>query len=550
MAGSNIFAVYTSADGNNVTLSPRLGTGTQMPNFNDDAEVELLEGSGVSNGVMTANVKCSSCSSWSGNTADFTAGSGSWIYAYQASNGPKNTDDQSATIRQHSDRGVFSWNYASAKGGDSVNPLVNAASSGTASGTATGTAVTCFTVIESGNASNRTKMLIAHGVLAALAFVILFPAGAIAIRLASFPGVVMLHAAFQLFAYLVYIAGFGLGVYIAMEMNLLDHYHPIIGILVFVLVFFQPILGFLHHLLFKKYQSRTFWSYAHIWVGRIAITLGIINGGLGLQLADSMGMSSKKGIIAYGVVAGVMWLAWIAAIVIGERRRKARGVAGAPTKYYEATSNNTNKPADDVPMSRVKFNANTEYAYLQNFKILQNTFAKHQVDKPIRVESLVKCKMQDNLEFLQFVKQYWDQHFPGHDYDPVARRKGQAGLASTSAPAPRAAAPAAARRAPAASNTAAPRTRTPMGAGGGAASAALREENTQLKETVTGLERERDFYFSKLRDIELLIQQAMEADPELEKDEGLLKQIQNILYSTEEGFEIPPETEGAEEETF
>jgi RP/EB family microtubule-associated protein len=158
--------------------------------------------------------------------------------------------------------------------------------------------------------------------------------------------------------------------------------------------------------------------------------------------------------------------------------------------------------------------------------------------------------MQDNLEFLQFVKQYWDQHFPGHEYDPVSRRKGQAGLPAGGGAAPRAA-PAAARRAPAASNTAAPRTRTPLAAsGGGAASAALREENTQLKETVSGLERERDFYFSKLRDIELLIQQAMEADPELEKDEGLLKQIQNILYSTEEGFEIPPEAEGAEEETF
>lgn len=27
----------------------------------------------------------------------------------------------------------------------------------------------------------------------------------------------------------------------------------------------------------------------------------------------------------------------------------------------------------DVPMSRVKFNANTEYQYLQNFKVLQST---------------------------------------------------------------------------------------------------------------------------------------------------------------------------------
>ncbi|KAF2656211.1 hypothetical protein K491DRAFT_397185 [Lophiostoma macrostomum CBS 122681] len=207
----------------------------------------------------------------------------------------------------------------------------------------------------------------------------------------------------------------------------------------------------------------------------------------------------------------------------------------------------------DVPMSRVKFNANTEYAYLQNFKILQNIFTKHQIDRPIPVSSLVKCKMQDNLEFLQWTKRYWDQYFPGHDYDPVSRRKGQGGLAST-APAPPRASASSARKPAAPSNSAAPRTRTPLGAGagGGAAGAALREENNVLKETVAGLERERDFYFSKLRDIELLIQQAMEADPELEKDEGLLKQIQTILYSTEEGFEIPAEAEGevGEEETF
>ena len=161
-------------------------------------------------------------------------------------------------------------------------------------------------------------------------------------------------------------------------------------------------------------------------------------------------------------------------------------------------------------------------------------FTKHAIDRPIPVEALIKCKMQDNLEFLQWTKRYWDQYYPGHDYDPLARRKGAGSLPNTGAPTPRAA-PAAstARRAAPVSNTAAPRTRTPQG---GAASAALREENNVLKETVSGLERERDFYFSKLRDIELLIQQAMDADPELEKDEGgLLKQIQTILYSTEVG---------------
>ncbi|KAG5952909.1 hypothetical protein E4U53_007604 [Claviceps sorghi] len=211
----------------------------------------------------------------------------------------------------------------------------------------------------------------------------------------------------------------------------------------------------------------------------------------------------------------------------------------------------------DLPMSRVKFNANGEWAYVQNFKILQSmcgmdayAFTKHQIDKPIPVEALIKCKMQDNLEFLQWTKKFWDLNFPDHDYDAVARRKGGALPASGAG--------AAAPRAPTSTGTArrggsaAAAPRVAKAAGVGPGSAALQQENNTLKETVVGLERERDFYFSKLRDIELLIQQAVEDDPELEKQEdGLVKQIQLILYSTEEGFEIPEEGEGLDDqETF
>lgn len=156
--------------------------------------------------------------------------------------------------------------------------------------------------------------------------------------------------------------------------------------------------------------------------------------------------------------------------------------------------------------------------------------------------------MQDNLEFLQWTKRYWDQYFPGGDYDAVARRRG------SGAPPP------ASNMAPRSSAGAARRGTTPTtggrvskaGVGGGSGSAALQQENNTLKETVQGLERERDFYFSKLRDIELLVQQACEEDPEIEKQEdGLIKHIQTILYSTEDGFEIPAEAEGLDDqETF
>lgn len=153
--------------------------------------------------------------------------------------------------------------------------------------------------------------------------------------------------------------------------------------------------------------------------------------------------------------------------------------------------------------------------------------------------------MQDNLEFLQWTKQYWDQYFPGDDYDAISRRKGGTLPPSSGA---RAASASSNTRRGGATPTGGPR----LPKGPGPASAALIQENNTLKETVAGLERERDFYFSKLRDIELLIQQAVDEDPEIEKQEdGLVKQIQTILYSTEEGFEIPAEGEGLDDqETF
>ena len=60
MAGAHVFVMY--ADGNNnVTISARdANQGHVEPVFNSSlaSGVELLEGSGISNGVMTANVRC------------------------------------------------------------------------------------------------------------------------------------------------------------------------------------------------------------------------------------------------------------------------------------------------------------------------------------------------------------------------------------------------------------------------------------------------------------------------------------------------------------
>lgn len=43
----------------------------------------------------------------------------------------------------------------------------------------------------------------------------------------------------------------------------------------------------------------------------------------------------------------------------------------------------------------------------------------------IPVEKLVKGRFQDNLDFIQWFKKFFDANYDGKEYDPVAARQGQ-----------------------------------------------------------------------------------------------------------------------------
>merc|ERR1711971_1389011 len=62
----------------------------------------------------------------------------------------------------------------------------------------------------------------------------------------------------------------------------------------------------------------------------------------------------------------------------------------------------------------------------------------------------------------------------------------------------------------------------------------LREEIVDLKITVDGLETERDFYFQKLRDIEILCQ-ALEPNPDPNMTVAMfVEDVQRILYAKDD----------------
>jgi hypothetical protein len=427
MSGANMFIMYQSADGTNVTVSPRTASGHSTPSLSSAADISLLEGSGVEGNTMTANIRCGSCSSWSGGSMDFSKSSASWIHA-TASGSPIQSDSQDESIKQHgSDYGSFNWDFSNAKGGSEVNPLLAASTSGSTtatSGSGSGSASATCTVAPSSTlasvtgtsgcptawpteystswptarptwaancnpeghggrgpygrrdawptdapwrnnekralpeckdgesptggsssadnsnnsnsnsnsqlsqngrngafGSSRETMLLAHGVMASLAFVAFFPIGGILIRAASFTGLIWVHAALQIVGFLIYLVAFGIGIWIAVNGQYLS------GIVLFLVLLAQPLSGFLHHRFFKKHGRRTTVSYAHIGIGRIAIILGMINGGLGLQLAGTQGSH----VVAYAVVAAIMGLLYLASIVYGERKRSKR--APPPPDY-------------------------------------------------------------------------------------------------------------------------------------------------------------------------------------------------------------------------
>ncbi|XP_010866669.1 microtubule-associated protein RP/EB family member 3b isoform X2 [Esox lucius] len=208
-----------------------------------------------------------------------------------------------------------------------------------------------------------------------------------------------------------------------------------------------------------------------------------------------------------------------------------------------------------VLLKKVKFSARLEHEFINNFKVLQASFKRMGVDKIIPVERLVKGRFQDNFEFIQWFKKFFDANYDGKDYDPLVTRQGHestpspnpghliihqpkrpssssSSSSSSRTPGPQRTSPTANKTVhapPRLINSAPIRRATPSRANG-ASDAEMLELNQQmldLKLTVEGLEKERDFYFSKLRDIELICQEnETDTDPVLSK-------IMDVLYATE-----------------
>ncbi|KAI9879012.1 MAG: hypothetical protein M1823_006884 [Watsoniomyces obsoletus] len=157
-------------------------------------------------------------------------------------------------------------------------------------------------------------MRVAHAVMASACMLIFFPFGGVILRIVSVdnhPHIVWFHAGVQMFAYTLFLAAAGVGIWMAKNYGVIGGYHPIVGMCILVGMSFQPVTEILNHFFYARYPKILYLGYVHLWLGRVLITLGMINGGLGFAFADTIPYQPVWSVapkIVYAIIAGVVWI--------------------------------------------------------------------------------------------------------------------------------------------------------------------------------------------------------------------------------------------------
>ncbi|KAK2596736.1 hypothetical protein QQS21_006191 [Conoideocrella luteorostrata] len=298
MEGADMFIMYENGKGN-VTLSTRQGLNHIMPTYKEKTGVELLAGSGVIDGHMVANIRCGDCSELS------VKGSNGWLSAWKAGSSLASTDT-SARISYHDSHDLFSVDFAKAAVSSDTNPFVGGGNKGNNTGSGSNGSGS-GAVVQDKNPNE--DLLHAHGIIMSVVFLIGYPVGSMVMPML---GKWLLHASWQMVVFLLMWAGFGAGYVLSRRLNL-------------------PVLGWLHHQHFLKHKKRGPISYAHIWYGRLLIVLGMINGGLGLQLAGLDGPF----VITYCTILGIFAALYLGSMVIGVLRKRRAATPGSQSSMEQ-----------------------------------------------------------------------------------------------------------------------------------------------------------------------------------------------------------------------
>nr|POE54145.1 hypothetical protein CFP56_73416 [Quercus suber] len=313
MDDSLMMISYAAANGTGVTTSPRFATGHSEPSWISSDYIEkIYDDTYAPNantvkragfGNMIAHFICRNCSSIV--DIDFTSTKQPFIWAM----GPVQDmldDRQDAPLVRHEIFGRFTMDMTKATSNDTGRvPAPNLWTQQAVADDNTFGQEWASDPFDVQHDSDRAVP--AHAAMMVIAFVLIFPLGAVLLRAVKS---VMVHLVTQLIGCVFVIAGFGTAVWISTEYNRTKHFqdpHQIIGLLICAFLLIQLGLGLAHHLIFKKTEKPTILGKIHMFLGPAILLLAIVNGGLGFRLAGER----ERNIVIYAVVVGVVTLVFL-----------------------------------------------------------------------------------------------------------------------------------------------------------------------------------------------------------------------------------------------
>ena len=314
MANSFMIIAYPSANGLNTTISTRIATGHNEPTYTPDFEIigvyndtyapnaNTVTDDGT--GTIIAHAMCRNCSRWATGFLDTQSKAQPFLFAF----GPEKqfrSDSPQASIPRHALHGRYTIDMTQATNYTGWYGRVPAPNVPQFSFPPDGTAFASFgtsPVIEVKTMSN--PMPTVHAVLMCVAFVLIFPAGAVVMQ---FLKRALWHAAIQVVGFVAVFAGFGIAVHFAGQYNKVsstyvettstrkilissqskdfNSAHQIIGLIILAGLLMQLGLGLVHHTMYVRSNSPTPFGRVHSFLGPFIMVLGLINAGVGFDFA-------------------------------------------------------------------------------------------------------------------------------------------------------------------------------------------------------------------------------------------------------------------------
>merc|ERR1711994_575356 len=185
---------------------------------------------------------------------------------------------------------------------------------------------------------------------------------------------------------------------------------------------------------------------------------------------------------------------------------------------------------------------------IDNWKKVQQVFRKKQISKPLDVKRYVNGKFQDNLEALQWFKHFFEFTYKGNPYAAYKKRWKKDGPtgpivlywdettrslqdeSAVSADSSYSGSTEVKKTSKKKAGGAKKKKKKGGGGGGGD----LGKANNKLALTVEAVEKERNFYFAKLREIEILCQGDNNDMDKIEDASSLKAAVLKIMYKTDD----------------